>query len=46
MKKLAAFFTAAVVAVTLIACADRTALSEETPDAASVSAGITDLEKN
>lgn len=43
MKKFAAFFAAAVLAVTLFACADRTNLSEESPDTAVVSAGITDL---
>ena len=43
MKKFAAFFAAAVLVVTLFACADRTNLSEEAPDAAIVSAGITDL---
>lgn len=43
MKKFAAIFAAAVLVVTLFACADRTDLSEEVPDAAMISAGITDL---
>lgn len=43
MKKLAAVFAASVLVVTLFACADRTELSEEAPDTAVVSAGITDF---
>ncbi len=43
MKKFAAIFAAAVLAFTLFACADRTNLSENAPDAAVVSAGITDI---
>lgn len=43
MKKFAAVFAAAVLVVTLFASADKTNLSEEAPETASVSSGITDL---
>ncbi len=43
MKKFAAVFAAAVLVVTLFASADKTNLSEDISETASVSSGITDL---
>lgn len=43
MKKFAAFFAAAVLAVTLAACINRTNVSDCLAETAGVTAGITDL---
>lgn len=43
MKKFAAFFAAAVLAVTLGACINKSSVSEELTETASITTGISDL---
>lgn len=43
MKKFAAFFAAAVLAVTLAACIDRSGVPDELTGTASMSTGLNDL---
>ncbi len=43
MKKFAAFFAAAVLAVTLAACIDRTDVPDDLAETASLTIGLSDL---
>lgn len=43
MKKFAAFFAAAVLAVTLAACIDKSNASDELTETASLTTGLNDL---